>query len=243
MLIGWPINVNKDVLDSTNIKIGENATVKDSTESGAPKRSRVTCANPPDVYSVSMDFDCITKGEDGLTEYERFTSWYKWKHCFGTNPFEFPAILINSNRQEGMSQEEVEHIIERIKNHDQTAKLPDNEYYIITSSIDGGKSGLCQRVNMTWETFATQPILIADDESTVDSIVAENGYVDILLTSTPETEPTKNTWTLMIDNVITPVITAVFDGDVTVRYYFEELSDIGIHTVALGGKTDTFEVA
>lgn len=256
MLIGWATNVNKEVLDSTNVKVGENATIKDSTESGGQKKTRVTCANPPDVFSVSMDFDCVTKGydavdpstheiihvDDGLTEYERFMAWYKWKHCYGANPFEFPAILINSNRQQGMSQDELEHILRRIENHDPTAKLPDNEYYVITSAVDGSKSGLCQRVNMTWETFATQPLLIEDEESEVDEILAENGYVDIVLTSTPDTEPTKNTWELKIDNVTTEVITAIFDGNVTVRYYFEPLTTVGVHVASIGEETDSFEV-
>ena len=149
MYIGWATNVNKDILDSTPITVGEGATVKDNLEAGGPPKERVTNANPPDKYKVTMNFDCVTKGSDGLTELERFWVWYKYRHCYGTNPFLFPAILINSNRQTGYSQEDIEYITQRIVHGDPTAKLPDNEYYKISSAVEGSKSGNDLQVSMT----------------------------------------------------------------------------------------------
>jgi len=243
MYIGWATNVNKKILDSTSISVGNGATVEDSLETGGQKKKRLVCANPPDKYSVTMEFECDTKGADGLTEYERFMAWYKWQHCYGVNPFIFPAILINSNRQNGNSQEEIENIQARILNGDPTAKMPDEEYYQITSAVDGSKSGHHQQVSMTWETYATGAFTIPDEVATVQAISAQNGYVDITLTATPATEPTTQTWTLKIDNVITPVTACVFDGDVTVRYYFTPFVSPGRYTASIGDFTSTFVVA
>ena len=242
MYIGWATNVNKKILDSTNITVGDGATVRDSLESGGLKKSRLSCANPPDKYSVKMSFECDTKGDDGLTEYERFMAWYKINHCFGTNPFQFPAILINSNRKDGESQESIEHIIARIENGDTTAKLPDNEYYVITSAVDGNKSGHNQDVSMTWETYATGSYTIPDDGSTIYEIVAQNGYVDAFLTSTPQTEPGIDTWNVKINNVTTQMIASVFDGDVTVRLYFDKKTQAGTYTVSIGDFESVFVV-
>ena len=141
MYIGWATNVNKEIIDSTTISVGNGATVEDSIETGGQKKKRLVSANPPDKYNVTMAFNCVEKGNDGLTELERFYAWYKYQHRYGVNPFIFPAILINSNRQQGMSQEDVDYIVSRIAHGDPTAKLPDNEYYIITSAIEGSKSG------------------------------------------------------------------------------------------------------
>ena len=243
MYIGWASNVNKKILDSTNISVGNGATVEDSVETGGQKKKRLVCANPPDRFSVSMEFECDTKGADGFTEYERFMAWYKWQHCYGVNPFMFPAILINSNRQQGNSQEEIENIQARILNGDPTAKMPDDEYYTITSAIEGSKSGHHQQMTMTWETYATGAFTIPDDVVAIQGITAENGYVDIILTGTPTSEPTKNTWELKIDNTPTTVTYCVFDGEVTVRYYFTPLTTVGQHTAKIGDFTDDFEVA
>lgn len=243
MYIGWATNVNKKILDSTSISVGNGATVEDSLETGGQKKKRLVCANPPDKYSVTMEFECDTKESDGLTEYERFMAWYKWQHCYGVNPFVFPAILINSNRQLGFSQEEIEDIQARILNGDPTAQMPDEEYYQITSAVDGSKSGHHQQVTMTWETYATGAFTIPDDGVAVQNIEAENGYVDIILTGTPTSEPTKNTWELQIDGNVTVVNYCVFDGDITVRYYFTPLTSIGTHTATIGDFEDEFEVS
>ena len=242
MYIGWATNVNKEIIDSTTISVGNGATVEDSIETGGQKKKRLICANPPDKYNVTMAFNFVEKGNDGLTELERFYAWYKWQHCYGVNPFVFPAILINSNRQLGMSQEDVDYILSRIAHGDTSAKLPDNEYYIITSAVEGSKSGNALQLTMTWETYATGVLSIAEDTSEVDRISAENGFVDVYLTSTPSSEPTVDTWVLKINNnVITPAY-CVFDGDVKARLYFTPETTAGTYTVEIEGKTDTFIV-
>lgn len=247
--IGWANNVNKIILDSTNVTVGEGAVVQDSTESGGQKKSRLTCANPPDKFSVTMKFSFAEDSKDanGRTEVDRFWTWLKWVHRYGVNPFMFPAILINSNRQQGYSQEDIEHIIKRIENGDPTAKLPDNEYYKITSAANGEKSGTDQQITMTWETFATGVISVPDTTAEVNRISAENGKVDIFLTSIPDTEPTIDTWTLYI----TPPLGTkteetknffYYDGIATATLYFDEKTVEGTYIVEVDGKTDTFIV-
>lgn len=225
--IGWPTNVNKTILASTPVTVGEGATVQDSLESGGQKKIRNVCANPPDKYEVAMEFSFAeeSKDEHGLTEIDRFWSWYKWAHCYGANPFEFPAILLNSNRQKGFSQEDVSY-----------GNIPDKEYYQITSPVNGSKSGTHQQVTMTWETYATGVIQIPAETSMVDRIVAENGYVDVILTSKPQTEPTDSTWTFTINDqpVANDFIKKTrYDGDVTTRLYFEPFTTPNIYTMRI----------
>lgn len=230
--IGWAVNVNKDILNSTAITVGEGATIQDSLETGGQKKSRVTCANPPDKYAVVMNFSFAeeSKDENGLTELDRFWSWYKWAHCYGTNPFEFPAILLNSNRQKGFSNEEISF-----------GNSPDTEYYKISSAVNGNTSGTDQQVTMTWETYATGVITIPASSAEVDHIEAENGYVDIFLTEALTVEPTKNTYQVLINGTVEPINRSVYDGNQTLRYYFAE-KDTGTYTVIVSGKTDTFIV-
>ena len=242
MYIGWANHVNKEILDSATITVGEGATVEDSLESGGQKKKRLISANPPDKYSVTMAFNCVDKNytpsgatvNDNLTELERFYAWYKHVHCYGTNPFIFPAILINSYRLNGESQESIEHIIERIRNGDPTAKLPDNEYYIITSAVEGRKSGHHLEITMTWETYATGAYTIPDNEAVIDHIEAENGCVDIYLTAIPSTEPTIDTWDLYISKdsgtAAEETITAfAYDGNIHAKMYFEEKTVAGTY--------------
>ncbi len=247
MYIGWANNVNKIIIDSTNITVGEGATVEDGLEAGGPKEKRLISANPPDKYSVIMNFNFVEKDENGYTEVERFWAWYKFVHCYGVNPFEFPAVLINSNRQEGFSTEEVEHIVQRIINHDPTAKLPDTEYYKITSAVEGSKSGHELQINMTWETHATGSYTIPDEVSTISHIEAYNGYIDVILTAPPSTEPTKNTWTVHVkkdsDAEITQTINACyFDGDVTAKLFFNPKTLDGTYTMRIDDFTSQFTV-
>lgn len=243
MYIGWATNVNKEILESTSITVGEGAVVEDSLETGGQKKSRLARATTSDKYSVKMAFNCIDKGNDGYTESERFWAWYKYRHCYGVNPFLFPAILINSNRQEGTSQEDIVHIVERISNGDITAKLPDNEYYVIKSAAEGSKSGHDLEVNMTWETYATGVINVPDDTVSVDHIEAHNGYVDIVLTGTPTAEPTTSTWSMTINGLTEPVTLCTFNGNVTARYYFETKITPGVYVVTIAGKSSNFVVA
>ena len=234
MYIGWAANVNKIILDSTSVTVGDGATVGDSLETGGIKKRRVVSANPPDRYSVTMRFNFVDEDENGLTELERFYSWYKYSHCYGTNPFEFSAILINSNRQKGASEEELEHIIQRIINGDTTAKLPDSEHYVITSAVEGSKIGLEVEVKMTWETYATNSFTIPTETPSVDHVSAVNGYVDIILTEAPLSEPTTTTWSLKINSLPTTVNACTYDGDLTARYYFTPITIAGTYLVTVG---------
>ena len=242
MYIGWASNVNKIIEDSTPVTVGSGATVEDTVEAGGLKKRRVVNANPADIYNVSMSFDFVEEDSNGLTELERFYSWYKYQHCYGTNPFNFPAILINSNRQKGASQEEIEHIIQRIINGDSTAKMPDEEHYVITSAVEGSKSGTSLQIKMTWETYATGSFTIPTDVSEVDHITAQNGYVDITLTSEPPYEPTTSTYSLKINTVPVTPLASTYNGDLTVRYYFTPITIPGTYIAAIGDKTSTFVV-
>lgn len=246
MYIGWVNNVNKVILDSTSVSVGENAVVQDTLEAGGQKKSRLVSVTTPDKFSVTMEFsfDDDSLDENGHTELERFWIWYKYRHCYGVNPFLFPAILINSNRQSGDSVESREHTANSINNqyHPEPpyteANIPDFEYYVITSAVNGSKSGNCLQVTMTWETYATGAYTVPDDTSTIDHFEAHNGYVDVTLTSIPDTEPTKDTWTATIKKgngsyTSLPFTASFFDGDVSVRLYFTPKSTAGTYTVKM----------
>jgi len=255
MYIGWPTNVNKIVLDSTNVTVGEGATVQDNLESGGEKKSRLVNANPADKFNVTMEFSFEedSKDENNYTELDRFWIWYKYRHCYGTNPFKFPAILINSNHQEGNSVESREHAANAYNNQQQPviplteADIPDTEYYKITSAANADKSGHCMRVSMTWETAATGPYTIPDDISEINRIEAHNGYVDVYLTSTPDTEPSENTWTVYfkkgnLDPEVLTINNVVFDGDTIARLYFTPETEAGTYTVTIGEETSQFVI-
>lgn len=229
--IGWPVGVNKIILDSTNVIVGENATIQDSLESGGQKKTRLKCANPPDKFSVKMAFDFNEKDNDGLTELDKFYIWYKWHHCYGTNPFQFPAILINTNRQEGYSTEEVDF-----------GKVPEVEYYTITSAVNGSKSGFSQEVDMTWETYATGVISIEDEEVSVDHILASNGYVDLVFNQRLFVEPTSNDYPVYINGELEPINGTVYDGYAIARFFFTSKTEPGIYTVTVDGKSAVFGV-
>lgn len=255
MYIGWASNVNKIILDSTTITVGDGATVEDGLEAGGPKKKRLVSANPSDKYNITMSFDYVTKGSDGYTELERFYVWYKYVHCYGVNPFEFPAILINSNRQYGEGQEDVEHIIRRIENHDPTARLPDTEYYIISSAVEGSKNGTHLQITMTWETYATGSFTIPDETSTIDHIEAafyqkyydssvqkDQFIIDVILTATPVSEPTKNTWTIYGKKgsgswITMNNVNIYFDDAFTAKVLVEQTHYAGTWTFKIGDFT------
>ncbi len=248
--IGWATNVNKIILDSTDVNVGEGATVQDSLETGGQKKSRLVCANPPDKFSVTMTFNFTDESKDanGDTELDRFWKWYKWEHRYGVNPFKFPAILLNTNRQQGWATEERGYIANRTNNTEHPEipltpdDVPDYEYYKITSAANGTKSGNDCQVTMTWETYATGVISVPAETAEPYQIEAENGYVDVIFTSTPSTEPTDASYTLYIDNVATTVSKFYFDGDVTLRLFFTPLATTGVHTAKVLTFTDDFEV-
>ncbi len=125
--IGWPVNVNQIVLDSTTISIGEGALRTDELENGH-KQSIQKSPYVPEKYQIKMSFDWVNEvGTTGKTEYQLFTDWYKYRHKCGSVPFEFPEILYSSNTG--------------IPTLDQHQNVQYTEYYKITSATEGAKSG------------------------------------------------------------------------------------------------------
>lgn len=244
----WAYGVNKRILDSTSLTVGDGAVVQDSLESGGLKKSRLACSNPPDKFAVTMDFDSVEPVYNGYTELELFWIWYKNVHKFGTVPFEFPAILINSNRMKGNSQEELSHIIRRIENNDETAVMPDTEYYCITSALSSQKSGYSQRISMTWETYATGSIQIDTEEAEIERLEAENGVLKVVLTDVPSplNIPNAGTWTVEIssagsENSPLEIISSYYDGDNCVYLLFNKL-EIGTYNISIDDKSTELEV-
>jgi len=242
--IGFATNVNKIIIDSTNVTVGEGAVITDNIENSSYKRTRLTSANPSDKYSVTMSFSFLEESKDssGLTEIERFWRWYKWEHCYGVNPFKFPAILINSNRDQGHSVEDRWYIAHQMGEQFTEADVPDFEYYKITSAVQGQKSGTDLLVNMTWETVATGIITIPDEVSEIDHIETDNGYVDVILTETPSTEPTPLTWDVFINGTQETITNCVFDGDLAARLFFQKKTAAGVYEVSVDNFTGSFLV-
>lgn len=234
-LIGWPAGVNMTILDSTTVTVGQGATESDTAEGSGLKRMRLVCANPPDVYQVKMAFDFSEKNsrgkKDGFTELERFWTWFKWVHNYGVNPFKFPSILLNSNRQQGYGEEELSYGL-----------TGTYEYYRITSAVEAQKSGLSQELSMTWETYATGYISVPDSEAEIDSIRAENGQVVLCLTDRLAVYPSETSYTLKIGGQQETVTAAVYDGELAVTLHFKAYEAAGTYTAEVDGHTATFTV-
>ena len=95
---------------------------------------------------------------------------------------------------------------------------------------------------MTWETYATNSFTIPDETSEIDRIEAQNGYLDVILTATPQSEPTANTWEVKVkkdsgDKITQTISFCSFDGDVTARLYFTPKTASGTYTLYI----DDFE--
>ena len=97
-VINWANQVNKKIIDSTKIVIGENGFVDNESDSKNFAERYLTSISSPDTLNVVMDFDwsgddpVYPKDENGYTEFDRFVIWYKFEHKRGVNPFWFPAI-------------------------------------------------------------------------------------------------------------------------------------------------------
>jgi len=246
----WATGVNKIILDSTTISAGNNAAVSDELESGGIAKRRLICSNPPDTYSVVMSFDFVTPVRNGYTELELFYAWYKHVHKFGTVPFQFPAILINSNRQAGYSQEEIGYLLNRRKNAGETITeddIPDHEYYKITSAVEGSKSGNSLEIRMTWETYATGTIQVEDESFEVDRIVPSNGSVEVVMSIAPSYEPNSATWTVYYKTAETEpaaltITNILYDGDRTAVLFFDKFKPevTTEYTLILEDKEESF---
>ena len=252
---GWAVDVNKIILDSTSVSVGDGAKVTDELEAGGLKKSRLTCSNPPDRFSVVMEFDFSERKYDVngrlYTEIELFWSWYKNVHKFGTVPFQFPAILINSNRQKGYAQSDIEAgtLYDAKGNVVSRNLVPDTEYYCITSAVDGSKNGLCQQVSMTWETYATGVLQVVDEGFGITAIKAHNGYVEVVMSEPmPSYEPNSATWAAKYSkdggSMKTLAITGcIFDGDRTATLWFDEFTVAGTYELYIDSFSDRFTVS
>lgn len=184
--IGWANNVNKKILDSTGVTVGEGAAVTTKVEKGR-KRTRLSMSNAPDKFSVTMSFcylnnkryNSVTKQyedcENELSELDRFYTWLKYYHKFGTNPFQFPSIIISSHQKE--------------------AGRDTTEWYKITSATQGKKSGEHMSITMTWETDINGIINVVNPDKAVSDIIVEGivgttGRVKLLFDEIPVLEPT-----------------------------------------------------
>lgn len=226
--VGWATNVNRVILDSTTITVGENAIKTDELDSGL-KRTKLRGSYTPDKYSVVMEFDWLNKipGTD-RTEYQLFLEWYKYVHKFGTIPFEFPSILYSP--ESGIKTIDAE-------NNNSTV-----EYYKITAALEGSKSGTKVQVKMTWETVYGGVVSIPDSVDTVMSVNAKNGYVDINYSSIGSISPTSAEFTLYIDGAETEKTGFYYDGHKVARIYFAPLSDSKLHTVTFSSASSHLNV-
>lgn len=225
--IGWRTDVNRIILDSSSLTFGDGAIKSDELDSGG-KRTRLKSQFPSEKYSITMEFDWITPDSNGKTEFQRFYEWYKYDHKYGSVPFEFPKILYSPNTG--------------IKYIDDISKYSINEYYRITSAVEGNKSGQSIQVKMTWESVYVGTIQYTEEKINSDDILinATNGYIDVIFNKLPETLPVSERMSLLIKNASSKeqtenqVITGLyFDNCNTLRIFFPALEDLGIYTLKL----------
>lgn len=212
--IGWASNVNKIIIDSTNISIGKNAIKSDESLSGR-KISSLKGSYIADEFSVEMDFNCVDEiGSTGKTEYQLFYEWYKYKHKYGTVPFSFPQIMYSP--QTGIMIE------------DQDPCL--YEFYKITSAVDGSKKGNDIRVKMTWVSVYSGVIQVdspAVEISRIGKITPT--YIDVVFSQVSDTEPNSSEFNLYVNNVKTS-LTGFWYSSGVARLYYKELSQ-GVHSI------------
>lgn len=234
--IGWPSNVNRAIIDETNVSVGEGATITDSIEGTTKQKKRVTVMNPADKFNVTMHFDSykrfthykdgtevpVTHPDYNTTEKDRFFRWYKNFHKFGTVPFEFPAILWNSNMRESFSEEEI-----------LRGQVPYLEHYKITSAVEGNKLGDSVAVKMTWETFATGVYEVPYDEPVVDSIEFHDGYAIVLLENEPMTAPVSLQFEVLMDEKVVSHSLYNSDSGATTFYIVYPKVTSGSHNVEI----------
>ena len=167
--ITWAANVNTHVLDSTTIDVGK-GYVEDSESSGTFSNRRLKSLSTPDSYNVTMVFDWSELDDDGFSEFDRFMRWYKYEHCRGVNPFEFPSITkFKRNGTEKIS------------------------FYRITGDPSIQKEGLDYRVTMKWTDYVTEAISIPETSVTVNAINADpydkSQYIYVMYTGKMNTIP------------------------------------------------------
>lgn len=202
--IGWATNVNRIILDSTTITLGDKATITDELNSGL-KRTRLKGPFCPDIYQVTMDFDWVTVGSDGLTEIQRFYEWYKFKHKYGTVPFEFPKIIYS--HETGVASSSYGSRV---------------EYYKITSAVEAKKYGTSQRVTMTWETVYAGVISIQEQPAEVSNLECTSNYVDINFSYIGDTAPLSSDFEIKLNGSVLSDFGFYYDNSLKVRIYFPQ---------------------
>ena len=229
-IIGWATGVNKKVLDSTSITVGDKAYVEDSGDTSSFSERRLTSLYSPDSYNVVMEFDWLTKDENGKSELDRFVDWYKYRHKRGVNPFEFPAIS-NFN------------ILGSIKTC----------YYRITSSLSMQKSGYCMKVTMTWQEYYSGVIEVPDVDVSVNSVEIYVGdsqcKAHITFSQSFDTEPTEGSYPLFISSTpvtgTTELSYIMADTTITssygnyINYTFTKPSTTGTYYAYIATKNDS----
>lgn len=225
---GWATGVNRVILDSTTITLGENAVKSDELDSGL-RRSWLKGSYVPDKFAVVMEFDWLNEVEGrGKTEYQLYCEWYKYVHKYGSVPFEFPAILYSP-----MSGLLV------IDSKSQPSRV---EYYKITSSVEGAKSGEKVQVKMTWESVHGGVVSIPDTKDEVIGIDAHNGYFDINYSSVGSVSPTQAEFDVYIDSVPVSKTGFYYDGARTVRIWFAPFADSLEHTLTFSSSSSHLEL-
>lgn len=219
--IGWPTNVNRIILSETTISVGKDALVNETLKSGR-KRSELAGSFCPDVFSVTMDFEADTpKANLNKTEYQLFTEWYKYRCKYGSVPFEFPEIVYSP--QSGFYPE----------------PLGRTNIYKITSAVECGKSGTCQRIRMTWESVYSGGIQVVTEGATVGENCITGltkDYLEITFTSMGTNAPTLQDITVYktpdggTQSAVT-VKSLAYDNAYTVRLYFQTPLTTGSYTV------------
>ena len=229
---GWATGVNRIILDASSITLGENALKNDELENGL-KRTRKRGAFCPDKFSVKMKFnwedEVVLHTYDsqgnitgdihtGKTEYQLFTDWYKYTHKYGSVPFEFPKILY--------SQDTGIFVVDWVEDDTHRWQTPSNvEYYKITSSVPGNKSGSDVEVDMTWEAVYGGTVEITAATPHIATCSAFTDHLDIFFDELGSTAPTSQMFSVWSGNQSTQntalgITGFYYDNASTVRIYY-----------------------
>lgn len=201
MNIGWALNVNKDVIDSTTLDLGE-GVIETETETGkVDTYLKSSCV--PEVINITMDFDFFEKDENGLTEFDRFCRWFKYEHKYGSVPFEFPTIYRTGE--------------------DALKKL---SVYRIKKSPTFSKRGYQQRASMVWEEVFKEMISIPDSVVLIQGGYVENGKLHIELNEPLNKSPATGMFDITFyknEAVVSNSISDVTADGASLDFYFNEL--------------------
>ena len=100
------------------------------------------------------------------------------------------------------------------------------EYYKITSSVPGAKSGNDIEIDMTWEAVYGGVVTITPSTPLIDHCEAHPTFVDIVFSTLGSTAPVSNQFTIYKGSSSSAINTEVtktgfyYDGAETVRIYY-----------------------